>query len=263
MSTKIYYGYKVNTNNFQELFNLSIELKNDLKKIADKLYQEAVFTECISKLDQYYFFKKDIPNRLYLSVLSDFRDRKRKILKDGYRDSLHDFDCDWCFIPINKEYVLSIIYTEQNAYREHFKNHPLIEYYGYWDNTDADENCSEEEWEQRKKDWSILNYDPVCSQSFNIKLYSDYQHPKPLIKNEITNEIFQKYIDNENRIKYLLDIMLTNYFSENILKDENINFSKIIQQRTQWKKTEEYTVKCEEFKKYIIENLKQYTIDDL
>lgn len=34
-------------------------------------------------------------------------------------------------------------------------------FYGYWDNVDPDESCSEEEWRQRKEDWEVIGYGPM------------------------------------------------------------------------------------------------------
>jgi len=42
-----------------------------------------------------------------------------------------------------------------------FEQKDWIQFYGYWDNTDKDDTCSNAEWEQRANDW-----EEVLSPSF-------------------------------------------------------------------------------------------------
>ena len=55
-----------------------------------------------------------------------------------------------------------------------FSEHPNVEYYGYWNNSEGPDDVSEADWEKRKEDWDFLE-GPVCDNGFIISA-SDFIH---------------------------------------------------------------------------------------
>lgn len=80
------------------------------------------------------------------------QERYDEIQRTQHRDPVVDFDCNACFIPLEDK-VVALFYSEQDELEKLWKAHPDVSYYGYWNNTDPDEEASDEEWEQRKRDW--------------------------------------------------------------------------------------------------------------
>lgn len=61
------------------------------------------------------------------------------------------------------------------------KNYDLLtqfsdkfKYYGYWDNTDEDENCSEEEWSERGAIWEeLVGYSAMKNYGFYFSIIDE------------------------------------------------------------------------------------------
>ena len=46
-----------------------------------------------------------------------------------------------------------MVFCDNKDLNEMVSNHPGLEYYGYWNNTDKPEDLTDEQWEQRRTDW--------------------------------------------------------------------------------------------------------------
>ena len=63
-----------------------------------------------------------------------------------------DFDVSLTIFPLHDK-ILALPYANNDVLHDvFFKREEFVDY-GYWNNTDPPEELSEEEWEQRKKDW--------------------------------------------------------------------------------------------------------------
>lgn len=71
-----------------------------------------------------------------------------------YRDSFTDTRFEITMFPLSKRKTLLLPFYGSNkiltAFREHL---PEVQYYGYWNNTDPDKECSSREWRARRRDW--------------------------------------------------------------------------------------------------------------
>ncbi len=149
MSTKIYYGYRY---------------KGNIKAgsaFAELIYAFSLFKEGMRKIaaERALHFLKDCThdiNRLFLDI-HIHKETRLHVL-----DILHDCGLDNLSIIayFRDEHVLITLHggsrlIEDLTKLELFQK--LFDYYGYWDNTDPDENCSEQEWEQRALDWDFLD----------------------------------------------------------------------------------------------------------
>lgn len=53
-----------------------------------------------------------------------------------------------------------------------FEEHPLCEYYGYWDNTDPDESCPIDEWFERRKAWTKVLKTDIWTNYLTVEVSS-------------------------------------------------------------------------------------------
>ena len=63
-----------------------------------------------------------------------------------------DFSVSMSILPIHNK-ILMLPYAENDAFYKVLTENEYFEEYGYWNNTDPDENVSEEDWAERKRDW--------------------------------------------------------------------------------------------------------------
>lgn len=89
----------------------------------------------------------------YTVVVRYCKEQIRKAKDSPYRGEGLDVRFELMFFPTGNK-LLGIPYTEPQEYMDCLSKQPEYQYYGYWDNVDPDEDCSEEEWEQRKNDWT-------------------------------------------------------------------------------------------------------------
>jgi hypothetical protein len=222
MSTKIYNGYKVNLNSFYELRQFYEKISPILKqKQLQEIGKRAAQIACtIIDFDQYgfdysnYFVKnkqnKTFTGQLYY-LIDDFLEEKyNNILKTNIRDPQYDFSIRIAFIPLEDK-ILSLFYSECQAFEKHWFKFNEVEYYGYWNNTDRDEDCTEEEWNQRDLDWEKalpgIGYVPEHA------VYFDHLNKKP---NLHLNYIIQNVPSNEKRAREIAENLMWNkYVNEN------------------------------------------------
>lgn len=174
MSLKLYYAYR---------YNGSIEkLHKDLVPIRNK-YRDGVkvmYAECMSmfltngeKCNFSYKAFKDIYNKPY----TEFIDQEWAIffegwIKQGLRDPLNT-SASIMVYPFEKGiYLLPFI----NHFYDVLENHESLSgktnHFGYWDNTDPDPECSEDEWDERSRIWhNILGSDPAKDYGFVFEIY--------------------------------------------------------------------------------------------
>ena len=55
--------------------------------------------------------------------------------------------------------------------------------YGYWDNVDKDESISDEEWDERCKSWSFIEYKPLKYYGVGFLLSSETDFVKYRLQN--------------------------------------------------------------------------------
>jgi hypothetical protein len=92
------------------------------------------------------------PTSPYGAAWVRFTERMKEIERTRRRDPEVDFECTIRVMP-TPHGVLGIYDTERTALEDLILAHPQIEAYGYWDNTDPDENVSEADWATRETAW--------------------------------------------------------------------------------------------------------------
>ncbi|MFE8701087.1 hypothetical protein ACFYKX_10820 [Cytobacillus sp. FJAT-54145] len=142
MSTTIYNGYQLNVENgIYGVQSFWANLHDRLETFRKELFIKRIVE-----------FSKNSSQSVY-ETYDLLKEEYEEDMKKGYRSPFADFDFKASFFVCQNSRVLLLLYAEQRELHEFFESHPEVSYYGYWNNTEPDEEVSEEEWEQRKADW--------------------------------------------------------------------------------------------------------------
>jgi len=85
-------------------------------------------------------------------ALASIQDELQEVANTGLRNPTLDTECTAILFE-NRGDCLGMVFTESNEMRELFLNHPNIEEFYYWDNTDHPDGMSEEDWSEREMRW--------------------------------------------------------------------------------------------------------------
>jgi len=234
LSTKIYNGLI-----FKENYGLLTlkEIMSGLRKEIDKVVQEEVLTSigqmATSIIDDIYQGKKHYAenkyNRSVLSkVINNFEDRQTKIKNTSIRDPLVDFSCDVVILPIRNK-IIAMYYCENPEIYKIIKKQKYWNFYGYWDNTDPYSECTEEEWNQREKDWdeALPNF---CSIPAKNGFVCNISPIVLFIRNYVNADKVLKYIPKyEKRIKENAENNLINERLKKITPNTDFIYSTLMQ----------------------------------
>jgi hypothetical protein len=82
-------------------------------------------------------------------------------------------------------FVLVLVHGEKsNRYVEALVKSGGFKPYGYWDNTDPEEGCTDHHWEQRRQEWGIALSNPTTSEYFDAapsEVGLSIRHPGSII----------------------------------------------------------------------------------
>lgn len=136
MSTKIFHGYKTAPMGIQAL----IQAVNGLRQHERSVYVRDIADIFASAYDNDSVYSTEKPDKQ--KTILDIVHAKEK---DKEKSSL-------AFIPY-KDYFLFLVYPHTRRFTEQLEKESWVIPYPYWDNSDPDESCSEEEWEEREIVW--------------------------------------------------------------------------------------------------------------
>ena len=161
MSTKIYQGFLVETDSAVELLSLVDRFRPYIHRQGRKLLDNFI-RMCGG--DEFNAWTK-------------WMDIRRETVEKGIRAPRVDTQFQLVFFPDGKRF-LGIAFTEHEQWFSQWLRQPLVQEYGYWDNTDKPENISELNWDARRNDWDrVVGCDPICTRGFAIDLH---EVPGPL-----------------------------------------------------------------------------------
>jgi hypothetical protein len=200
MSTKIYNGFKIDTNDICEVQNILMAHHTEVKEITENKTIEFLIKSAVNGLDKDTIHKKDT-NKNYLSEAgSDLLDRQREVRKTQERDPQIDFGAEIVVIPFEGKFY-GIYYTEHDEFLKKLLDHPKVSEYGYWDNTDRPDEVSARDWKKREKIWDGIfeGKEVPCEIGFSKKFNSYVPYPKI----ETIVEKWEQFCPTfESRIKY-------------------------------------------------------------
>ena len=169
MSIKIYSGFKIQTTSFPELWQIVKKCRENIEKEAVKIFTKRLAgfislqidmahiygTEyAISKIEELGFSRQlfadtrlDRSMSFVFSALGDKKEEKNPVY-DIASCSMTLFPADGC--------TLGMLFNINKAFYEALHYTPEIEEYGYWDNVDPLESVTQEEWEERRRQWEMV-----------------------------------------------------------------------------------------------------------
>jgi len=174
MSTKIYNGYRIHPKDgsFEGVWRFMTSAMKRIRRVGESRAERIIIETAIENLDALKagyatglgkegdLFKSDAKNahigRAIGLAAHSFSDKANEIKKTNLRDPFYDVSFEAVILrgPPPRKDLLVIIYTEDRYMESAWKRTPGVEFFGYWDNTDPDESCSEKEWAYRRKAWS-------------------------------------------------------------------------------------------------------------
>lgn len=227
MSTKIFNGYYIDKCSLYDLQSLSMNIRTQMEPVFERLYATKVLEIAISiadyaaMLDNGLYVRKDVGKEI-LKAIDDPKssplwsakmivdERSYKIERTQIRDMDYDFDCKITFVSIVDK-ILTMIFTEQKALQDVFESFSNVHRYGYWNNSDRPDDVSEEEWDQRAKDWDIVGIPAMVGLSIQCTpvylpllswdlLFSIAQHPsyEARVNHNVFNMMLKQYIEENS-----------------------------------------------------------------
>ena len=168
MSIKIYDGMKSYT---KDVFKLS----SDIRDVLEPIFLNKFFKIYSDYLELFSESKTSIPLNIIPEYFWESTEKVSKSRLDfdlyNYIKNLHEkaafsfssadifYDVVLIQNGIEDEAPLVLMFGESSReYEDELKKKGILKDYGYWDNSDPDENVSDEEWDKRRLEWSNLFY---------------------------------------------------------------------------------------------------------
>ena len=153
MSTKIYHGFEIKSNNSVDLLSKLKTISKRIEKLADAKLKSWLAQRATYIFDNYTIENKDTSNGILVKVFMEYIDRAGEVKKTQKRDPGIDFSFSLTIFPKTAKKSIGIIYCEHQDLIDAFMDHEDVSDFSYWNNTDRPEDISESEWQARKKSW--------------------------------------------------------------------------------------------------------------
>ena len=173
MSIKIYEGLKTD---ITDIYRLNKLFQNYKSIILEEFHQEVlrnIGKTMARRHDRYVFgFEDEEPELRPMKIMYHIADRCREAQSKGERDPEFDYSCHVRYYPSTNK-ILMLVSAEKRFYYYSLRDMPEVSKYGYWDSTDKDEEVSDSEWEQSRKDWDVVRDQFPLS----FLLFDSYEFP--------------------------------------------------------------------------------------
>lgn len=273
MSTKIYNGYVLPFMNLNELTTFSQNFRTKAKQVAAEQTElflarriaEKLDALCI--LDEEAFIKKHVQKyeeapeeaqkryEIFGAFMHEYQNayfRYQEVQRTNYRDNEVDVDANVVYIPLEDK-TLALFYAEQSEMKDLWEKEEGVSYYGYWNNTDPDEDCTEEEWEQRKIDWDKAL--PGYTLPLEAGLIAEFVKGYPS-RSELSSErILSKIPSAKVRANTIAKEKVRNEKFKQLEEQGIERGYEIVSQAAEWIQTEEGKQRIQEVAKNIEEKL--------
>lgn len=200
MSTKIYNGFKIDSNDIFEVQNILMGHHEKVKEITENKTIEFLIRFAVEGLDKDTIEGKETKKNYLSEAGSSLMDRQREVKKSGYRDPVIDFEAEVVVIPYEGKFY-GIYYSQQDAFLNNLLENPKVSEFGYWDNTERDDKVSAKEWKQRQKIWDGIFKDTSIPGEIGFSKKFNAYVPYPEI--ESIAEKWEQFCPTfEKRLKY-------------------------------------------------------------
>lgn len=219
MSTKIYNGYKM-PKSLDLLQDFMMDFREKGQEITIKNLTKLTAGLTSYNVDRFFFGSLDDVQLADCAISKVWRyidDEYKKVRTTRQRNPLFDFECEISvLVPKNSDKTLLMLFTEQKDLKELFESYEYIEEYYYWNNSDPLETVTEEEWEQRSKDWDAALPDSgvPARNGLTLELVGDYL---PIIDVE---DVLENMPSFEDRCKKVAKERVASYMKDQSVWDE-------------------------------------------
>lgn len=193
MSIKIYNGYILDQNySLRELNDLFVDLRKKMQETANKSYLELIMDFCVYVQDMIAIFGKEKAEQMlqreerffkgsnFIDCWNCVEERVIEASKSDKRNFRYDFQSEVQILPIENKILLMYFGNDKDELLQVFENEPYISEYHYQNQTDKPDSISEEEWEERRRDWTDALPSWIPSDTgFTIQLVNINKFPFP------------------------------------------------------------------------------------
>ena len=179
MSTKIFNGYRIETDSLQGLQDFVQDYRKKARPRAVAFAASQIMWNLASKIDDAVMdgepYEPFIEHGVY-AEFCDFESKVSKALGSLQRDVFHDLECNLSLVPDTANgYIYVLIYAEQRFYHNLLEKMPGIEPFPYWDNTDGPDELSEAQWKARGKTWERIldGFKPSADVGFTAQIFRE------------------------------------------------------------------------------------------
>lgn len=162
MSTKIYNGIRFRSRNLREVLS---QLQSRRDGIVERMNNN------LTKHDIHFFMNMS-ERTSNIKWMDIWLELTKTLEKHNRPIWIPSFVVTLVIIPIKEDHdILGVVYADgrEDIIRDEFKD--ILEDFGYWDNSDPDEDVAEELWEERERKWESLNlYKPMNELGFVYEL---------------------------------------------------------------------------------------------
>ena len=157
MSTKIHEGLRIDLPEGQSVFDLANQLRTI---ISEEIHKESI-----------RYNAGLIRKRLLTAEAgSSYLDHLVRVLRKD-EDEWGTYDIGFfLYEPDHKEFLLAIPFGRGSAHYKRALEVPGVSEWGYWDNTDRPDELTEQQWEQRRNDWQVVDYGPAVETALTVKM---------------------------------------------------------------------------------------------
>ena len=241
MSIKIFNGWRMRATSFREVHEATESFKGRAHPLMRDKWYERVASVATRTIDAEAIGAKlteelEPGGSPWMRAWEHVTGKYRAIYKEGKRDPSYDFDVHVTAFPRHDQTLL-LFFCEERAHPEVFEEWeatPGIEYFGYWNNTDPDEDCPELEWEERGRLWEeVLPIGAIPAiKGYTTELMGEYGLPFP------TAEVILPFVESrEARAKGWAEDILTRERRQESPPGTGITWGEV-REALEWARTE-------------------------
>jgi hypothetical protein len=180
MSTKIYTGFKLTITDIRDIHAKMMEFRQKIAAIKEEKAAKFFADECVTRIDDRAVGIVESESSVYHETMDRFWNRVKEIKKTMQSDPAVDFSMSLVLFPV-EDNMYGMVFTEQREFEKLWFEQDYVKYYGYWNNADPDEDCSEEEWNERERIWDGVIFKDTWTPALAGLTYEisflDYENP--------------------------------------------------------------------------------------
>lgn len=216
MSTKIYDGLRINTD---DIFDFTNRLHTLAKTTYTELAKELVMEEITNVFDG----DTPLDSTLFYAAAYAWEDEQSKISRHNVFEDPLRFSLVMGKTPDGK--ILAYPYYSRNEYFDALMTMPEVSSYGYWNNTDQEDGVTDEQWDERRRDWDSL-LEPSDGTFAHLPLYElsgtrqpftpfKYELFRTKGKSELIEQLVNSQPSPETRLRRAFQIACVDSFTTN------------------------------------------------